>query len=65
MQSGGAERGCSAVELRDGDPARYGGQGVTKAVGHVNGEITDALTGRSYADFEYAADSGAQFSAAA
>ena len=28
-----------ALELRDGDKGRYGGKGVRKAVGNVNGEI--------------------------
>ncbi len=35
-----------AVELRDGDIARYGGKGVQTAVESVNGEIFDALSGR-------------------
>src|SRR6201991_146891 len=34
-----------AVELRDGDKARYLGKGVLKAVGAVNGEIFEALSG--------------------
>ncbi len=34
-----------AAELRDGEPARYGGKGVLKAVEAVNGEIFDALSG--------------------
>lgn len=29
-----------AVELRDGDPARYGGTGVLRVVGHVNGAVS-------------------------
>ena len=33
------------VELRDGDVGRYSGKGVTKAVGSVEGEIFDALSG--------------------
>jgi enolase len=33
------------VELRDGDPKRYGGKGVTKAVSHVTGEIAERLRG--------------------
>jgi enolase len=42
----GASTGVhEALELRDGDKARYGGKGVLKAVGHVNGEIAAALTG--------------------
>ena len=40
----GASTGVhEAVELRDGDPKRYGGKGVTKAVGHVEGEIARRL----------------------
>lgn len=42
----GASTGVhEALELRDGDKSRYGGKGVKKAVGHVNGEIAAALTG--------------------
>jgi len=42
----GASTGVhEAVELRDGDPRRYGGKGVTKAVGHVTGEIARRLDG--------------------
>ncbi len=42
----GASTGIhEALELRDGDPARYGGKGVKQAVGHVNGELTAALVG--------------------
>ena len=40
----GASTGVhEAVELRDGDPNRYGGKGVTKAVGNVTGEIATRL----------------------
>jgi hypothetical protein len=39
-----------AVELRDKDPKRYGGKGVTLAVGHVNGELRSALRGRDPQD---------------
>jgi len=42
----GASTGVhEALELRDGDKARYGGKGVKKAVGHVNGELAAALIG--------------------
>ena len=42
----GASTGVhEALELRDGDKARYGGKGVKQAVGHVNGEIAAALAG--------------------
>ncbi len=50
VPSGASTGSREAVELRDGDPARYGGKGVLRAVGHVNGEINQALTGRSFAD---------------
>ncbi|TMC85085.1 MAG: phosphopyruvate hydratase [Chloroflexi bacterium] len=40
----GASTGVhEAVELRDGDPTRYAGKGVTKAVGNVEGEIARRL----------------------
>ena len=40
----GASTGIrEAVELRDGDPSRYLGKGVRKAVGFVNGEIASAV----------------------
>ncbi|TMD94188.1 MAG: phosphopyruvate hydratase, partial [Chloroflexi bacterium] len=42
----GASTGVhEAVELRDGDPKRYGGKGVLKAVGNVDGEIARRLKG--------------------
>ncbi len=42
----GASTGVrEALELRDGDKARYLGKGVTKAVNNVNTEISDALVG--------------------
>ncbi len=42
----GASTGVhEALELRDGDKARYGGKGTQKAVGHVNKEIGDAVIG--------------------
>ena len=42
----GASTGVhEAVELRDGDKKRYGGKGVLKAVGNVNGPIRDAIRG--------------------
>ena len=45
MPSGASTGAHEAVELRDGDNARYGGKGVRKAVEAVNGEIFDALSG--------------------
>jgi len=45
VPSGASTGAHEAVELRDGDAERYGGKGVLKAVGAVNGEIFDALSG--------------------
>jgi enolase len=45
VPSGASTGAHEAVELRDGDKARYLGKGVTKAVAAVNGEIADALIG--------------------
>ncbi len=43
VPSGASTGAHEAVELRDGDKARYLGKGVTKAVAAVNGEIYEAL----------------------
>lgn len=44
----GASTGIyEAFELRDGDPSRYLGKGVLKAVANVNGEIAKALIGKN------------------
>ena len=45
VPSGASTGAFEAVELRDGRPDRYLGRGVQDAVGHVNGEIADALVG--------------------
>jgi len=45
VPSGASTGTHEAVELRDGDKARYDGKGVRKAVDAVNGEIYDALGG--------------------
>ncbi|PON18134.1 phosphopyruvate hydratase [Candidatus Entotheonella serta] len=45
VPSGASTGEREAVELRDQDPKRYLGKGVTKAVKHVNGEIAHALVG--------------------
>jgi len=50
VPSGASTGQHEAVELRDGDPARYGGKGVLRAVGHVNGEIRNALAGKDATD---------------
>ena len=45
VPSGASTGAREAIELRDQDPSRYGGKGVTKAVAHVNGEIASSLKG--------------------
>jgi len=51
MIPSGASTGVNeAVELRDGDKARFGGKGVLKAVGHVNTQISGALMGVNAGD---------------
>lgn len=45
VPSGASTGAHEAVELRDGDKARYGGKGVLKAVESVNRDIFDALSG--------------------
>jgi enolase len=50
VPSGASTGTREAVELRDGDPNRYGGSGVLNAVAHVNGEIAAELTGRTFAN---------------
>ena len=42
----GASTGIhEAIELRDNDPTQYMGKGVTRAIGHVNDIISEALVG--------------------
>jgi enolase len=50
VPSGASTGSREAVELRDKDPLRYGGKGVSRAVGHVNGELRLALLGHDGAD---------------
>jgi enolase len=45
VPSGASTGTREAVELRDGDPDRYGGKGVLSAVTHVNEELRDAVIG--------------------
>src|ERR1700693_910657 len=45
VPSGAAPGAHEAIELRDGDKARYLGKGVRKAVDAVEGEIFDAIGG--------------------
>lgn len=46
VPSGASTGQREALELRDGDPKRYLGKGVLKAVANVNGEIAKMLVGR-------------------
>ena len=50
VPSGASTGSREAVELRDGDAARYLGRGVRKAVANVNGIIRKTLCAESYAD---------------
>ena len=50
VPSGASTGAHEAVELRDGDPARYGGKGVLQAIANIEGEIFDALSGMDAAD---------------
>ena len=50
VPSGASTGAHEAVELRDGDKARYLGKGVTQAVSAVNGDIFDCLAGMEAED---------------
>lgn len=50
VPSGASTGEFEAVELRDGDKKRYGGKGVRKAVGNVEGELKRLLKGRDAFD---------------
>jgi enolase len=50
VPSGASTGANEAVELRDGDKARFGGKGVLKAVGNVRETIAPALMGADAAD---------------
>jgi enolase len=52
VPSGASTGAHEAVELRDGDPGRYGGKGVLHAVSNVNGEIAQAVAGQDALDQE-------------
>lgn len=54
--SGASTGKFEALELRDGNVARFGGKGVRKAVENVNTALNGALCGKNAADI-YAADS--------
>ena len=50
VPSGASTGGHEACEKRDGDPSRYGGKGVQKAVENVNRTLAPLLTGMSVLD---------------
>ncbi len=50
VPSGASTGAREAIELRDGDPNRYGGKGVRQAVANVNGELRDCVTGMDAQD---------------
>jgi len=50
VPSGASTGGHEAVELRDSDPARYGGKGVLEAVRNVNEVLGPRLEGMNAAD---------------
>jgi enolase len=45
VPSGASTGSREALELRDGDPKRYHGKGVRRAVEHVTGEIANTIAG--------------------
>ena len=47
VPSGASTGEHEAVELRDGDPERYGGKGVLKAVEHVNNTLAPPTMART------------------
>src|ERR1700758_4010216 len=48
VPSGASTGEGEALELRDGDPKRYVGKGVLKAVAHIRDQIAPALLGRDF-----------------
>lgn len=50
VPSGASTGANEAVELRDGDPARFGGKGVRKAIENIEGPIAATLKGMDAAD---------------
>ncbi len=50
VPSGASTGAHEAVELRDGDKARYGGKGVLQAVANIQGEILEAIGGEDPTD---------------
>ncbi len=52
VPSGASTGSREALELRDGDPERYRGKGVLRAVGHANGELANSVIGRPLGGLE-------------
>jgi len=50
VPSGASTGAREAIELRDGDPGRYSGKGVTQAVSNINTSIAEALKGFDASD---------------
>ncbi len=50
VPSGASTGSNEAIELRDGDKARFGGKGVSKAVANINESIAQVIVGRDAAD---------------
>ncbi len=50
VPSGASTGSLEAIELRDGDPRRYGGLGVLRAVANIDTEIADAIKGHTVTD---------------
>jgi enolase len=56
VPSGASTGSREALELRDGDPKRYLGKGVQKAVANANGEIAKHIVGRPLGGLEAQAE---------
>lgn len=52
VPSGASTGEHEALELRDGNKKRYGGKGVTKAIGNITGKIAKVVIGRDVTDQE-------------
>ncbi|MCF7985308.1 MAG: phosphopyruvate hydratase [Thiohalocapsa sp.] len=52
VPSGASTGSREALEMRDGDKSRFGGKGVLKACGNVNGELRDAVLGLEVSEQE-------------
>ena len=53
VPSGASTGSREAIELRDGDPKRYGGKGVLRAVENINTEISEAIMGLDASEQAY------------